>query len=82
MEGVRPDIGRWVTKNTEKPIFLGRWVVKILGRWVVWRFPECSTVSPFSKASHLLEMLVLVDCGTKATQRWLTQGVFDGIGEH
>jgi hypothetical protein len=27
-------------------------------------------------------MLVLVDCGTKATQRWLTRRVFDYIDEH
>jgi hypothetical protein len=40
------------------------------------------TISPIRKPSHLLEMLVVVDCGTKATQRWLTRRVFDYIDEH
>jgi hypothetical protein len=26
--------------------------------------------------------LVVVDCGTRATERWLTRGVFEHLGEH
>ena len=40
------------------------------------------TVAGACIPSLVRKRLVLVDCGTKATKRWLTRRVFDYIGEH
>ena len=52
------------------------------GSTVKWYSLRSKSVSPPSGPCQVLEMLVLVDSGTKATRRWLTWRVFDYIGEH